>query len=216
MTATKPWVIGGSDISFWSGNVGIGTATPQARLDVASGNGSYVRVDNTHGDLHGNGGVDGAFGLYNDSGPTGRIDIIGGGNSLMALLHNGNVGIGAPAPTTKLDVRGDVKLGTTGQYFATGGAENLRVVRGTVSSDGNIYFGSGFSVFHGTLGIYDIAFSAPFPAAPTITATVEYSGGAPLFAMTYLVNPSGVRILLINHAGAPVDGIFHFTAIGTK
>jgi hypothetical protein len=128
----------------------------------------------------------------------------------------GNVGIGTTSPQAPLDVRGEVKLGTTGQYFAPGSAESLRILRGTIGANGNIYSGTGFSVFYGTLGIYELAFTAGFPQIPTITATAEYSGGAPLFAMCFQSSPFGVKILVVNHAGVPAEGIVHFTAIGSK
>lgn len=216
LTATKPWNISGSNISFSGGNVGIGTASPQGPLDVASGTGSFVRVDATNGDVHFNGGVDGAFGLYNESGAAGRTEILGQGVPRLAVLNTGNVGIGTAAPASALEVRGDVKLGATGQYLTAGGEENLRMIRGTIGPNGNVLQGAGFSVYHGTLGIYDIAFFGAFPNAPTITTTVEYSSGAALFAMNMGVYAGGVRVLLINHAGTPAEGTIHFTAIGPK
>ncbi len=216
LTAAKPWNISGSNISFSGGHVGIGTASPQGPLDVASGAGSFVRVDATNGDVHFNGGVDGAFGLYNESGAAGGTYIVGQNALRLTVLNTGNVGIGTATPAAALEVRGDVKLGATGQYLTGGGEENLRMIRGTIGPSGNVLQGAGFSVYHGTLGIYDIAFFGAFPNAPTITATVEYTSGTPLFAMNMGVYAGGVRVLLINHAGSPAEGTIHFTAVGSK
>jgi len=183
---------------------------------VASGSGSFVRVDATYADVHFNGGGVGAFGLYNDSGGAGRTEIIGQGVPRLAVLNTGNVGIRTTAPAASLDVRGDVRLGATGQYLAGGGEENLRIVRGTIGPKVNVRQGAGFSVYHGTLGIYDIAFFGAFPNAPTVTAAVEYSSGAPLFAMAMGVYGGGVRVLVLNDAGTPAERAIHFTAIGVK
>src|SRR5436190_11413914 len=90
---------------------------------------------------------------------------------LMTIQDNGRVGIGTDSPQARLDVRGDVKLGNSGQFFATSGEENLRIVRGTVDANGNILQGSGFQVSHPSTGAYDITFNTPFFALPAFVAT---------------------------------------------
>lgn len=91
------------------GNVGIGTMAPAERLDVASGDSSYVRIDTAWGDLHYNGGKDGLFGLINEGPSTGATVINStAGGALMTVRNTGNVGIGTTAPAYKLDVNGTV------------------------------------------------------------------------------------------------------------
>lgn len=57
-----------------------------------------------------------------------------------------NVGIGTANPTDKFEVRGNVKLGSHGEFFGPGGIENLLLVRGMVNLDGTSFGQPGFSV----------------------------------------------------------------------
>ncbi|MGK7899313.1 MAG: hypothetical protein AB4372_38280, partial [Xenococcus sp. (in: cyanobacteria)] len=77
------------------GNVGIGTTTPTAKLEVT-------------GDLKVNGTLT----------ATGSLDL-GGDLRLRGtdILTGGNVGIGTTVPQGKLDVRGDIRAGNSDLYF---------------------------------------------------------------------------------------------------
>lgn len=59
-----------------------------------------------------------------------------------------NVGIGTANPTDKFEVRGNVKLGSHGEFFGPGGIENLLLVRGMVNLDGTS-FGARFFGYEG-------------------------------------------------------------------
>jgi hypothetical protein len=92
------------DISA-SGNVGIGTASPAAKVHISgtdTGSGARLQIANTTATTgktwHLNSGDDGSFKLSQ----TGVVDAI------TALPTSGNVGIGTTTPAGKLDVNGSI------------------------------------------------------------------------------------------------------------
>ena len=215
------------------GNVGIGTTSPTTKLHV---NGD-VGWGGTSTDLASS-GQDG-IGLYleqrGSSSAKSKIRLQtsksgdlanysqffidpNAGFAFMSLgTGNGNVGIGTTAPAAKLDVRGDIKLGVSGQYFAPGGEENLRIVRGTITATGSIILGSGFTVSKGSAGYYTITFNTPFAGAPTVTATVEYNAAAGVDVMTDGVTAnSAVFAVWVPAQQIFFDQAFHFIAIGPR
>lgn len=139
-------------------------------------------------------------------------------NGHIALMpgSSANVGIGTTSPTAKLDVRGNIRLGTSGDVLAPGGVENLRIIRGVVGGAGNIIAGSGFTVTHGPTGSgqYTITFNTPFPSPPTIMATAENVSQA------RTINTAGVTGSTANvrtyFGTSATDAAFHFVAIGPR
>lgn len=119
-----PWIPTGSDLYFLDGSVGIGTATPTAKLHVA-----------------GEAGVDGI------KFPDGTLQTTaaiggGGGDSIWSLAgadayyNAGNVGIGTSNPGFKLDTNSSTGLGARiGMQAAGGGA----LVIGCNPGDNRIY-----------------------------------------------------------------------------
>ncbi len=109
-------------------------------------------------------------------------------------------------------------LGSSGQYYAAGGQENLRIVRGVLSAAGGTIVGSGFTAAHSGTGVYTITFTTAFPAAPAVTATADSQGGNARVAMTDGVTGGvlTIRVMSISSSPANTDAPVHFIAIGPQ
>ncbi len=177
------------------GNVGIGITAPAARLDVRGGP-MLVQNSGDQADL---------FWLASDrswvfrqegtgAGSALKLESIGGGgNKNFIVKTDGFMGLGTTLPLAKLDVRGDIRMGPSGQLHAAAGEENLRLVRGNVSVDGIRIAGAGFTVKHSQTGVYDITFSPPFSDTPTVVATPANEADTTL--LIGLGTPSFVRVI---------------------
>jgi len=81
-----------------NGNVGIGTTTPAAKLDIwgtgTTDNGLYVNIATTSSSYYG-------------------LDVVSGGTSRLYVRADGNVGIGTTTPAYALDIYGNARLGTS-------------------------------------------------------------------------------------------------------
>lgn len=124
-----------------------------------------------------------------------------------------NVGIGTDTPGAPLDVRGSMKLGNTGELFAPGGPENLRIIRGSVSSAGAILEGSGFTVSHRGTGLYLVTFNTAFSDAPTVLGS---AGAGRTFSAGNLGTTSADIATQSTTTGSTADAQFHFIAIGPR
>lgn len=133
----------------------------------------------------------------------------------LTVSSAGNVGLGTDNPSAKLDVRGNVKLGPTGQYFAPAGEENLRMIRGIVDGAGNILQGTGFTATRLLVGLFKITFNVAFVGIPTVTATAR-AGTPSRFAQSWVDGPTEAYVYINDHSGNSIDGIFHFCAMGPR
>ena len=224
------------------GRVGIGTKNPDARLHVdgdllvtagAMRWGQSLLQDDEGGSIElggtsataGNGTpyIDFHFGsLVQDF----NTRIINDGNNLLSLVAGrlrltGSLGIGTTNPRSPLEARGDIRLGADGNLFAVAGAENLRLVRGTVSSGGGITAGSGFSVSRYKTGYYRITFTPQFPGPPSVAVTQIFgsfgSGGNTLDnAVLTQITSTQCEVQVGNSSGVASNRAFSFVAIGPR
>ncbi len=210
-----PWQLNGGALSFSGGNVGIGTASPNAPLELKSGFGTEVlRFGLDSGDYHFlSTGFHGAnpglnflgFNLEHSSNDTRRV---------LTLRGDGSVGIGTDNPAATLDVIGNIYLGSGARYSVPGAEEDLKMVRGSINFNGIPTAGCCYFVSHPLTGSYDITFSTPFTATPTVTATTR---GIFTVASTVALGSSSVRVNVYrNDASGSIDDSFDFIAIGPR
>ena len=97
-------------------SVGIGTNSPTKSLSVKAPSGSNGGIDVFH-----NNGNKVAELVHHGSGDEGRLSLYDGGTGTVQIhgetgqdsyINSGNVGIGTDSPAEKLDVQGDIKVGT--------------------------------------------------------------------------------------------------------
>jgi hypothetical protein len=216
-----------------SGRVGIGTLSPQATLHVTgsadavrldgpvagASNQAYIEMRDANGTRNGYVG-DGSTGDTNIflSADTGDVVLNTSAGRVLNVTAGGSVGIGATSPGAKLDVRGDIRLGPTGQLRATSGEENLRIVRGVVDGNGNILSGSGFAAQRLATGRYRITFTSPFLSPPSVSGAghVVFVNQAPTNVSIVSHASSEVTLALDLVTGDDVDATFHFIAVGPR
>ena len=197
------------------GRVGIGTTTPTVRLSLGSDFGaSKFQVYDGFGPV-GLGYTNSSFRFHlgGDGGSFAFLDAPTG-NQLVTIQSFGNVGIGTVSPNSRLDVRGSIKLGSTGQYYAPGSGEDLRIIRGVVNASGIILAGSGFTVTKGPTGFFTVNFTSSFSDTPAVVVTAQ--SGIDRIATCTSVSSSSAGIWTRDSAGTATDNQFNFIAIGSK
>lgn len=114
-----------------SGNVGIGTTSPSAKLDIRGTGGDMVKILDSNNANNGfifntnlTSGYSSTFRLDDTSLDIGHnsgsraITFSNGGNTRMFIKHTGDIGIGTSSPSAKIEVSGDGDIikATRGSY----------------------------------------------------------------------------------------------------
>lgn len=210
---------------FNGGFTGVGVASPVTGADVfAVGKnesagayvGMYVRAANASSR---------PFYGYAAAGTYRWWTYLSGGDNSWRLNNNtgdvltvtsaGNLGLGTLVPLDRLDVRGNIRFGASGDLFAAGSPTiPLTVLAGRIiGGSGSVVFGYGFSCNRIQTGYYRLTFPAPFARAPIVTAT---SIGSPRTMVISGLSTATVDIVAYNQAGAVTDTDFCFTVIGER
>ena len=119
-----------------NGNIGIGIVNPPGKLTVQGGTpdaGDLFNVNNASGQLIGriyqDGSGHGVLHILDNSGSTVKIQLYSIGDS---YFNGGNFGIGTNSPSSKLDVSGDVEVGSGDAFYLgapTGTVGSWRITR---------------------------------------------------------------------------------------
>jgi hypothetical protein len=208
-----------------SGNVGIGTTAPAMPLHIRADDPILILQDfgatstqSGYLTFWNSSNVETAWMGYGSPGsPHFSVVNARSGGHIALLPFSGNVGIGTSAPLAKLDVRGDIRLGTSGQLRATAGVEKLRIIRGQVFSNGAIGQGTGFTAARLGTGKYRVTFSTPFSDDPTGVAMVAtVTGEATKFVQRgpAFDTASFLFEVIQRSDGSYADGSFYFIIMG--
>jgi hypothetical protein len=187
-----------------NGKVGIGTKEPNAGLHIkkeaVSPGGTLALEGDTHAYLS----------FFPDGVAVGRKGYFG-----FATPTTGDITIGNEV------TNGRIKFATSsGTVLATGGEENLRIIRGIVSGNGSILGGLGYTVTRTGVGRYVVSFDTPFTGRPAVTSTLECA--LHCFVNLENVSTSGFNFYTTHYVGGNEfnweyqDLDFHFIAIGTR
>ncbi len=170
---------------------------PGGTLNIAGGEVSFAAGQEAEA-LH-----DGSF-VWADDSP-----------QVFASTTNNQFSVRATGGVRLIDGGAGVAIGSQGQYFAAGGGEKLRIIRGVVDASGNALHGTGFTVTRTGTGAYTITFSGGgFSTFPAVTVSAQ--AGVPRIATTTNVDIQSAQIRIFDANGAAVDAQFHFIAVGLQ
>jgi len=203
--------IHGTSNAYLDGAVGIGTSTPSYKLQVNNGGlGLYNSTDDKFWSIEYNSGAN-IFAIREN------------GTSRLAILNGGNVGIGTSAPTFKLDVAGSGNFdgplyvnGDKGVVHNANSSTNLKVHLFTTLKFTAILGG------HGLSGEGSIGFGGGFTSPPRVfVGDIESTGGSAgeLYRVQLIVygcTTNSCKVRLLNTSPNPVnyDIYYNMVAIG--
>ncbi|MBK7916053.1 MAG: hypothetical protein IPJ94_07305 [Chloroflexi bacterium] len=220
-----------------SGDVGIGTTNPHGKLNIIGGNDVTLGSDSGFlvlGDVNGeNVAFDSNEIQARSNGAAATLFLQAEGGDLalhtwkptaqqVIIKDSGSVGIGTANPAEKLHVFGSIRLGSSGDLFAPGCLQNLRIIAGDVASGGAIQSGVGFTAVRLGTGSYRVTFSNPFASTPIVVASLIDTAADDNFITVHAVSNGQfeVRSMDLDSTTAVPDRVtaqdsrFSFIALG--
>jgi hypothetical protein len=234
--ALGPWQPVNGNLGYTAGNVGVGTTSPQVKVHVQGADPVWPVV--VLQDMGTPANQAGYLSFWN-SNPTetawvgfgtagsphfsmvnarsgGALKFHAGGFERLSLTSTGRLGIGDSNPAERLVVLGNIKLGSSGEYFAPSASANVKFIRGRVTSGGSLSVGEGFTCSRNSTGVYTINWSSGFSATPIVTASADYDPASALIATVNGATTLSTQIRTTNGSNTAVDANFTFIAIGPR
>jgi hypothetical protein len=211
-----------------TGHIGIGTKDPdtQRLVTLETKNATYL-IARTNPDSPGTPkevllGADSAGAIVSAMTPNTDLVLRGGNNNTAIWIKDdARVGVGTSTPQDRLDVRGNVRLGFTGELLAAGSGDNLRIIAGAVSSGGSAIAGGGFTSSRSSTGRYHVSFSTSFPVPPVVLANSIDAVDDDDFPMVKAVTANGFDVHMTDVSGngdttVLEDDAFSFVVLGLR
>ena len=205
--AAAPWVSSGGNVSYTAGNVGIGTSTPTAKLQI--------------GGTAGTDGIKFPDGTLQVSAATGGSSFWSANGSNIYNNNTGSVGIGTQTPIVSLEVK------KTGNTLISGGALGVTADqtpfpaaagKGVFLTGGNASYGNVFAFNYTTFQPLALVLQAPGghvgigTTSPGSPLTVVGSG--PDWAVYGQGQTGGIGVAGSASGGAGARGVFGTVGAG--
>ena len=153
-------------------------------------------------------------GVYAGSDTNHDLRLITNNNEKVRVTADGKVGIGTNVPLNMLDVRGEIRLGSVGQFFAPGGAKNYAVIGGNLPL-GTVFpaSGPGWQAFAFGSGKNQVQFTPALAGAAFVTVT-QIAGGPISIPVISGQDGAGFNLAMWNPSG--LDAGFSFIALAER
>lgn len=206
-----------------NGNVGIGTTTPGHSVSIAKPAPTLALQDTDsttdqvgYVSFRDSGNIERAWIGYGSAGDP-DLSIINArpsGDIILNTFGGGNIGIGTASPASKLEVRGDIRMGAQGQLFAASGDENLRMLRGIVQTTGAPFSGSGWTSSRASTGRYNVSYNTFFTDVPIVVAMAGSLNGVIVTVVND--NAAGCQLVTRDASGTLIDAAVRFVVMGAR